>query len=57
MELLEEKHKRTKNHKLEKVLVAVHNGGQSCDMEKSGELSKKYGCKVSEDRSNALGWT
>ena len=43
VELLEEKLKRTKKHKLPKVLVAVHFGGQSCDMEKIWELSKKYG--------------
>lgn len=54
-ELLEEKLKRTKKHKLPKVLVAVHFGGQSCDMEKIWELSKKYGFKVIEDASHALG--
>ena len=54
VELLEEKLKRTKKHKLPKVLVAVHFGGQSCDMEKIWELSKKYGFKVIEDASHAL---
>lgn len=53
--LLEEKLKKTKKHKLPKVLVAVHFAGQSCEMERIWELSQKYGFKVIEDASHALG--
>jgi UDP-4-amino-4,6-dideoxy-N-acetyl-beta-L-altrosamine transaminase len=40
---------------LPKVLVAVHLCGQPCDMEKIWALSKKYGFKVIEDASHAIG--
>ncbi|MCL9822986.1 UDP-4-amino-4,6-dideoxy-N-acetyl-beta-L-altrosamine transaminase [Helicobacter colisuis] len=53
--LLEEKLKKTKKSKLPKVLVAVHFAGQSCEMERIWQLSQKYGFKIVEDASHALG--
>lgn len=44
-----------KSGKLPKVLVAVHLTGQSCDMEAIGALAKKYGVRVIEDASHAIG--
>ncbi|WP_061249367.1 UDP-4-amino-4,6-dideoxy-N-acetyl-beta-L-altrosamine transaminase [Leptospira alstonii] len=44
-----------KNGKLPKVVIPVHLAGQSCDMEKIHALSKKYGFKVIEDASHAIG--
>lgn len=41
--------------KLPKVLVAVHLCGQPCDMAGIHELSQKYGFKVIEDASHAVG--
>ncbi|AIQ95508.1 UDP-4-amino-4,6-dideoxy-N-acetyl-beta-L-altrosamine transaminase [Prochlorococcus sp. MIT 0604] len=40
---------------LPKVLVCVHLGGTSCDMKSIKNLSMKYGFKVIEDASHALG--
>ena len=37
------------------ALVAVHFGGQSCDMRRIHELSKTYGFKIIEDASHAIG--
>ena len=44
-----------KSGKLPKVLVAVHLTGQSCDMEAIGAIAKKYGVRVIEDASHAIG--
>lgn len=44
-----------KNGKLPKIVVPVHFSGQSCDMLKIKELSKKYGFKIIEDASHAIG--
>lgn len=55
VEALKLKLKRTKKHKLPKVLVVVHFAGQSCDMESIFKLSLKYGFKIIEDASHALG--
>jgi UDP-4-amino-4,6-dideoxy-N-acetyl-beta-L-altrosamine transaminase len=44
-----------KEDKLPKVLVAVHLCGQPCDMESIHKLSKKYGFKIIEDASHAIG--
>ena len=44
-----------KSGTLPKVVIPVHFAGQSCAMEKIGELSKKYGFRVIEDASHALG--
>ena len=41
--------------KLPKILVAVHLCGQACDMEAIYGLSKRYGFKIIEDASHAIG--
>jgi UDP-4-amino-4,6-dideoxy-N-acetyl-beta-L-altrosamine transaminase len=41
--------------KLPKVLIPVHLCGQSCDMESIYNLSQKYGFKIIEDASHAIG--
>lgn len=41
--------------KLPKVVIPVHLAGQSCDMQSIHVLSKKYGFKVIEDASHAIG--
>lgn len=38
-----------------KVLVPVHFGGQPCDMGAIGRLAKRYGFRVVEDASHAVG--
>ncbi|MQX22955.1 UDP-4-amino-4,6-dideoxy-N-acetyl-beta-L-altrosamine transaminase [Sinorhizobium meliloti] len=40
---------------LPKVVVPVHLTGQPCEMEKIHELGKRYGFKVIEDASHAIG--
>ncbi len=53
---LEEKLVRAQSeNKLPKVVVPVHLAGQSCDMEAIAQLSKKYGFKIIEDASHAIG--
>lgn len=44
-----------KQGKLPKVIIPVHFTGQSCEMEKIHKLSKKYGFKIIEDASHAIG--
>jgi len=44
-----------KNNQLPKVIIPVHLSGQSCDMKKIHFLSKKYGFKIIEDASHAIG--
>lgn len=41
--------------RLPKVLVPVHFGGQPCDMRSLGELAERYGFRVVEDASHAVG--
>jgi UDP-4-amino-4,6-dideoxy-N-acetyl-beta-L-altrosamine transaminase len=41
--------------KLPDVLVPVHFAGQSCDMLRIGQLAQRYGFKVIEDASHAIG--
>jgi UDP-4-amino-4,6-dideoxy-N-acetyl-beta-L-altrosamine transaminase len=41
--------------KLPKVVVPVHLSGQPCNMEVIGALAKRYGFKVIEDASHAIG--
>jgi UDP-4-amino-4,6-dideoxy-N-acetyl-beta-L-altrosamine transaminase len=41
--------------RLPKVLIAVHLCGQSCDMQAIHKLALKYGFKVIEDASHAIG--
>lgn len=40
---------------LPKIVVPVHFAGQSCDMARIGALAQKYGFKVIEDASHAIG--
>ena len=40
---------------LPKVLIPVHFAGQSCEMERIAPLSQRYGFKVIEDASHAIG--
>jgi len=47
--------KAKKANKLPKIVIPVHLAGQSCDMEKISSLSKKYGFKIIEDASHAIG--
>lgn len=55
-EKLEEKLKAAeKEGKLPKILVPVHFAGLSCDMEPIYKLSLKYGFKIIEDASHAVG--
>jgi UDP-4-amino-4,6-dideoxy-N-acetyl-beta-L-altrosamine transaminase len=44
-----------RSNKLPKVVIAVHLAGQSCNMRAIHELSKKYGFKIIEDASHAIG--
>jgi UDP-4-amino-4,6-dideoxy-N-acetyl-beta-L-altrosamine transaminase len=44
-----------KSNRLPKVIIPVHMGGQSCDMQSIGSLAKQYGIKVIEDASHAIG--
>jgi len=41
--------------KLPKILVVVHFGGEPCDLAKIHELSGKYGFRIIEDASHAVG--
>jgi UDP-4-amino-4,6-dideoxy-N-acetyl-beta-L-altrosamine transaminase len=43
------------NGKLPKVVIPVHMAGQSCQMDKIHHLSRKYGFKIIEDASHAIG--
>ena len=40
---------------LPKVVMPVHFGGQSCDMREIGMLAQRYGFRVIEDASHAIG--
>lgn len=54
--VLEEKlEKAEKVGRLPKVVIPVHLAGQSCQMSEIYELSKKYGFKIIEDASHAIG--
>ena len=44
-----------RENKLPDVVVPVNFSGQSCDMEGIQELSRKYGFKIIEDASHAIG--
>ncbi|SNC66935.1 UDP-4-amino-4,6-dideoxy-N-acetyl-beta-L-altrosamine transaminase [Marinobacter sp. es.048] len=44
-----------RNGNLPKVVVPVHFSGQPCDMRSVHELSKKYGFRIIEDASHAIG--
>ncbi len=56
IEQLEKKLRLALNiNKLPKVVVCVHLGGQSCEMQQIKNLSEKYDFKIIEDASHALG--
>lgn len=42
-------------NRLPKIVVPVHFSGQSCDMKAIHELSKRYGFRIIEDASHAIG--
>ncbi|AWB67795.1 UDP-4-amino-4,6-dideoxy-N-acetyl-beta-L-altrosamine transaminase [Saccharobesus litoralis] len=44
-----------KANRLPKALVCVHYAGQSCDMQAINQLGQRYGFKIIEDASHALG--
>ena len=57
-QLLETKLKGAKSsNKLPDILTVVHYAGNPCDMDSIHSLSQKYGFKVIEDASHALGAT
>ncbi len=41
--------------KLPKVVIPVHLAGQSCNMKEIAQLAKRYGFKIIEDASHAVG--
>lgn len=43
--------------RLPKVVIPVHIAGQSCDMVRIAELASRYGFKIIEDASHAIGAT
>ena len=57
IELERKLHAAEKLGKLPKILVPVHFAGQSCDMVAIHALSLKYGFKIIEDASHAIGAT
>jgi UDP-4-amino-4,6-dideoxy-N-acetyl-beta-L-altrosamine transaminase len=44
-----------KQNKLPKIVVPVHFAGQSCEMNRIHELAGKYGFRIIEDASHAIG--
>jgi UDP-4-amino-4,6-dideoxy-N-acetyl-beta-L-altrosamine transaminase len=53
---LQEKLERAeRDGKLPKIVVPVHLCGQSCDMKSIAKLAQRYGFKVLEDASHAIG--
>ena len=42
---------------LPKIVIPVHLGGNSCDMREIKRLSDRYGFKIIEDASHAVGAT
>lgn len=58
VDALQEKLQRAEaNGRLPKAVVPVHLGGQSCDMKAIHALSQRYGFKIIEDASHAMGGT
>lgn len=47
--------KAEKVGRLPKIIIPVHLGGQPCDMKAIHQLSMKYGFKIIEDASHAIG--
>ena len=55
-DLLEQKLEREEKFgKLPNVVIPVHFAGQSCDMKRIWELSQRFGFKIIEDASHAIG--
>ena len=44
-----------KKNRLPKLVIPVHFAGLPCDMKKIYDLSQKYGFKILEDASHAVG--
>lgn len=55
LNFLENKLKKTPPKRRPKVVVAVHFGGSSCKMKELDFLAQKWGFKIIEDASHALG--
>ncbi len=56
VEALENKlEKAEKDGRLPKVVIPVHLSGQSCEMKRISALGKKYGFRIIEDASHAIG--
>lgn len=53
--LAEKLEKAERERRLPKIVVPVHFAGQSADMRSIGELARRYGFKVIEDASHAVG--
>lgn len=53
--LAEKLERAEQDGRLPKVVIPVHLGGQSCDMATIRKLSQRYGFKVIEDASHAIG--
>ena len=49
------KYRNKYNKKIPKAIIVVHLGGNPCNMKQIFNLSKKYGFKIIEDSSHALG--
>ncbi len=50
-------HHKSTGMPLPKLVIPVHLSGQSCDMQAISELAKKYGFRILEDASHAIGGT
>lgn len=55
--LAEKLEEAEKSGRLPKVVIPVHLSGQSCDMEAIGCLGRRYGFRIIEDASHAIGGT
>lgn len=53
--LTEKLEKAESEGKLPKVVIPIHLAGQPCEMDKIYPLSKKYGFRIIEDASHAIG--
>ena len=53
--LMEKLERSQVSNTLPKVVIVVHLAGQSCDMKRINSLSLKYGFKIIEDASHAIG--
>jgi len=53
--LAEKLERAARDGRLPKVVVPVHFAGQSCDMAAIGALGKRYGFRIVEDASHAVG--